>query len=82
MPISKSITNFLSSEVCVAARLQLATMADDPAYNTPAMYTSNQNYSDNQLSFVERHIQYLSTHQNVNVQTYIANLRLMTRNRS
>jgi hypothetical protein len=83
MQISKSVINFINSQIGVDARQQLTVMVNDPIYNTPATYTPNQTlYSDNLLPFVDKHINYLSTHQNVDVQTYVANLRLMTRSRS
>lgn len=82
MPTMKSIADFFSSDVGVDARLQLVCMSDDPVYNTRATYTSDQSmYPNNLVPFVDKHMRYLSTHPQVEMQTYIANLRLMTRSR-
>jgi hypothetical protein len=55
-------------------------MVENGAYHTVSSYSANAtNYPDHVISFVDKHMKYLSEHQAVNVDHYLSNLRLMTR---
>jgi len=68
---------FLASEDAVQIREELLRMTADPMYNTQPFYTP----LDNNLSFVEKHIRYLSEHPKLSSLEYLSNLRLMTKKR-
>lgn len=67
---------FLDSDPAEVARKELKRMFNDPMYNTQSRFTPMQNQA---LSFVDRHMKYLSEHPKLNPSHYLANLRLMTR---
>lgn len=71
--------NYLVSEDAVEAKAQLEAMVLNPMYNTRSFYTPQQ---EADFSFVEKHLAYLSEHPKLSTQTYLANLRLMTKARS
>lgn len=71
---------FPESEVGIQTRLELQKLLQDTNYTTSSEYNSNESlYPDNVISFVEKHMQYLSRHPAVNPTYYMANLRLMTK---
>lgn len=78
--ITYNITNkqkeFLDSEAGSNARRELKKMDGDPMYNTRSKFTPLQNQA---LSFVDRHMKYLSEHPKLDPKHYLANIRLMTR---
>lgn len=58
----------------------LHQMVEDNAYSTDSSYSANStNYPDNLIPFVDKHINYLRQHQNMDPKQYLANLRLMTK---
>jgi hypothetical protein len=67
---------FLDSDIAAEARKELKRMDGDPLYNTRSLFTPMQNQA---LSFVDRHMKYLSEHPKLNPTQYLTNLRLMTR---
>lgn len=72
--------NFLESLEGNAVREKLQIIADDILYNTPSSYNTNSDlFPDNQISFVEKHMNYLQNHPKVDPGMYLANIRLMTR---
>lgn len=80
MATTKKRINYHDSDEGLAIRQALYKMVADETYTTDASYSANlENYPDNLIPFVEKHLQYLNTHQNVDPQHYLANLRLMTR---
>jgi hypothetical protein len=80
MQTAKSRTNFISSEEGQEARTQLTNMLSNQDFNTRSTYSGNtEQYPDNVISFVEKHLNYLVKHPAVDVQQYLANVRLMTR---
>lgn len=80
MVASQKTRDFLSSKIGLETREKLRAMQSDATFSTADSYTPNTTmYPDNVLSFVDKHMDYLSTHLEVNVQTYLANLRLKTR---
>ncbi len=83
MSTFKKRINFPESEEGIKTKQQLVMMVTDGTYATVSSYNSNaQLYPDNDISFVDKHMRYLSEHQNVNPQQYLSNLRLMTRVRT
>ena len=68
---------FIDSETAFEIKEQLRVMEDDPKYHTKSSYSPTCEGSD--ISFVDKHFAYISTHPAVNPQMYVANLRLMTK---
>jgi hypothetical protein len=61
----------------------LIIMSKDVAYNTGSSYSANVSlYPDHKIPFVDKHVQYLNLHPNIDPQQYLSNLRLMTRSKS
>lgn len=80
MPTYKKKPPFFETEEGLEIRQVLIKMAADPAFNTLASYSANtETYPDNQIPFVNKHMNYLRTHPATDPRHYIANLRLMTR---
>lgn len=78
MAVTKRI-DFFSTEEGVNFLVTLEQMTADRAYNTPTTYTSNEKlYPNNQMSFVDRHMNYINTHPKIDADKYLSNLRLMT----
>lgn len=58
----------------------LQSMFEDRVYNTGSSYSANTAmYPDNLMPFIDKHMNYLIAHPSIEANTYIANLRLMTR---
>jgi hypothetical protein len=70
--------DFLASEDAVVVREQLEAMVTSTAYHTASFYTPSQ---EEEMSFVEKHLAYLSDHPKLNVNEYLSNLRLKTKHR-
>jgi hypothetical protein len=70
---------FLSSEEAITIREQLIIMMSDPHYNTRSTYTPLQ---VEDMTFVDKHIAYISEHPKLNPTEYMANLRLKTKLRN
>ena len=80
MSTTKKKVHFTESEEGIEIKKMLHSMAEDLAYNTQSSYSANAAiYTDNVISFVEKHMLYLSTHPTTDPQHYMSNLRLMTR---
>jgi hypothetical protein len=80
MALPKKQADFLESADGVKIRELLFKMAADASYNTDASYSSNTDlYPNNRIPFVDKHMNYLMVHQDVDPIHYLANLRLMTR---
>jgi len=76
----KKRINFFDSEEGNEVRRELRQMAADSGYTTESSYNANDVlYPGHDMSFVQKHMHYLNTHQNVNPQQYLSNLRLMTK---
>mgnify|MGYP001160619238 CR=1 FL=1 len=77
---TKQRTGFLESEEGLAIRRVLESMATDSAYNTVSSYSANTaKYPDNVIPFTDKHMEYLSKHPHLELNAYIANVKLMTR---
>lgn len=80
MAVSFKQANYYHTEEGQTALATLKEMATNIRYNTQSTYSSNSDaYPDNQMPFVDHHMRYLSMHQAVNIDHYLANLRLLTR---
>jgi hypothetical protein len=80
MPYLKKKNNFSDTQDGDDARRVLEAMVLDARYNTAASYSSKTEiYPDNLRPFVDKHMEFLSTHPDTNPAHYLANLRLMTR---
>ncbi len=82
MSTVKSRTHYLETEEGINILEALEQMVADPRYNTAPTYSANSTqYPDNLIPFVDKHMNYLTTHPKVDAEMYIANLKLMTRAR-
>jgi hypothetical protein len=76
----KQRRGFLDSEEGRAIRRTLQLMTSDSRYNTTSTYHPNAiRYEDNLIPFVDKHMDYLNAHPQLDAQMYIANIQLMTR---
>ena len=72
--------NFFESEEGHKAKASLQSMANSSGFHTKSSYSANTTvYPGNTISFVDKHMNYLNAHRDLNPDQYIANLRLMTR---
>lgn len=80
MPSTKKRISFYESIDGVDVKERLLLMVTDTAFNTDSSYTANSNlYPDNKISFVDKHMQYLSLHPAIDPYHYLSNLRLITK---
>lgn len=80
MPSYKKKPDFFTTEAGAKAKDDLEAMQNNQAFNTPSCYTANTvRYPANNMTFAEKHLDYLKNHPNTNPDQYIANLRLITR---
>lgn len=72
--------SFLDSAEGVRILEVLTKMSEDTIYNTEASYSANTDqYPNNLIPFVDKHMNYLYVHPSVNIEHYVSNLRMMTR---
>lgn len=76
MTLSLKTKQFLESELAEELRAELITMMQDPSYNTRPTYSAAVNDT---ILFVDKHMNYLSVHLNVDPAQYMSNLKLITR---
>jgi hypothetical protein len=80
MSLIRKTAAFWESPAGVQVKDSLKEMAEDERYNTNPSYSANTDaHPDNLISFVDKHMNYLSSHPSTNPEHYLANLRLMTR---
>ncbi len=80
MAATKKKVSFVDSEEGLAIERSLQLMARDRSYNTKSSYSANAvKHPNHRISFVDKHMNYLSAHPNLDPQHYVANLRLITR---
>jgi hypothetical protein len=71
--------SFLDSEEGKNIRRVLHSMTLDNSYNTVSNYSSNRiKYPDNLIPFIDKHINYLNAHPNLEADQYLANIKLMS----
>lgn len=82
MPSTKKRSNFLESEEGVRAKEKLEAMVENNDFITTDGFSADmEQHPDGVISFVDCHMEYLRTHPQIQVDHYLANLRLRTRNR-
>ena len=69
--------DFLTSAEGIAAHADLVAMEKDKGYKTVATYSPAS--ENGHLSFIDKHMNYLSSHASVNAAQYVSNLRLITK---
>lgn len=80
MQAVKRRSNFFDSDDGKDVKQKLEYLLQDKGYNTIPSYTADTvTYPDNQIPFVNRHMDYLNTHPNLDSELYLANIRLKTR---
>ena len=67
---------YLDSDIAKLVNIELEAMAASSEYNTESSYSPS---STERITFVDKHMKYLSTHQKVDYRHYISNLKLMTK---
>lgn len=83
MATVKKRVSFFESEEGVEIKECLLGMTKDKTYNTGSTYSANGiTYPDNLIPFVDKHMNYLNSHPSIDPNQYVANLRLMTRQRA
>lgn len=68
---------FLNSPEAAEIRDELTRMMNDSRYNTRPSYSA---LAKGEVLFVDKHLNHLSLHRNVNPSHYMSNLRLITKN--
>jgi hypothetical protein len=82
MSTSTKKVPFAESEAGVAALATLQALFANTAHTTESGYHVNEElHPNNSIGFVEKHMEYLSTHSSINPDYYLSNLRLMTGSR-
>lgn len=80
MAVTNKKVQFTDTETGIKVREILCNMVEDQAYNTRPSYSADTTrYPDNLMPFVDKHMNYLSSHANLNAEHYISNLRLLSR---
>lgn len=80
MSVSKQKADFLQSPAAAKFKEELLKMAASSKYNTCSSYVrSTPEHPDNQISFAEKHLQYIANHPDTDPAHYLANLKLKTR---
>ncbi len=80
MSTYKKKVSIFESEKGAEIEQALRLMATDSTYNTTASYVANTAvYPDNRITFVEKHMNYLNNHQDIDPDQYLSNLRLIAR---
>jgi len=81
MRTSRKITlraqEFLSSSDGKLVRAELQAMMESEGYNTASTYSPAAH--EGNLTFIDKHMDYLSSHLNVDAAQYVSNLRLITK---
>lgn len=80
MAVLKNRNDFFDSEEGKEIRKQLQAMAMNDAFSTASSYSANTTlYPDNLIPFVDKHMNYLKGHPNLDASKYVDNVRLMVR---
>lgn len=69
--------DFLVSEEGQAVYDELCKMVSNKEYNTSSTFSPSA--KDGTLLFIDKHMNYLCTHLDVNADQYLSNLRLITK---
>ncbi|MBC7512787.1 hypothetical protein H7142_03985 [Candidatus Saccharibacteria bacterium] len=76
MAVTIRTQRFLDSQAAETVRLELIEMMEDPVFNTRVSYSAALN---GDISFVDKHMNYLSSHLAVDPDQYMSNLKLITK---
>lgn len=76
MKITPAMNKYLESDVAKSVCEELELMVANPNYRTESSYSPS---SEERLSFIDKHLRYLGTHQSLDYRHYISNLKLMTK---
>lgn len=76
MAVATKTKEFLASQQAEEIREELSRMMNDEHYNTPSTYSAA---AKGDVLFVDKHMNYLSSHLSVDPAQYLSNLRLKTR---
>jgi hypothetical protein len=72
--------NFYETDKASEVKAILVKMQTDLLYATGSTYSANaEKHPDHLITFVEKHMEYLNTHPDVNPDQYVANLRIITK---
>ena len=74
--INKRTKSFFESEEGITLRDELIKMVKSDDYNAKTKYST---LSESGLSFVDKHMNYMSLYPNLNCSQYVSNLKLMTK---
>jgi hypothetical protein len=69
--------NFITSPEGIEAHSILMAMVNDEGYKTVSTYSPSS--ADGNLLFIDKHMNYLSSHTAVNAGQYVSNLKLITK---
>ena len=76
----KKRTNFLDTEEAQVVKIELQEMLKNPKYATKDSYSADVvKYPSHSVGFVDKHMDYLQKHPNVNADYYLANLKLISK---
>jgi hypothetical protein len=76
----KQRKGFVDSEEGKAIKQKLQLMTTNSLYNTASSYSTNSAvYPDNLIPFVDKHMNYLVAHPQLESSKYFANLQMITR---
>jgi hypothetical protein len=67
---------FIHSEAAVELREELMAMENDPTFHTVGTYMPSLK---SEISFCDKHFDYMTTHQDIRPSDYMNNLRLKTK---
>lgn len=80
MPTLNKRSGFFESQEAEEIKKELQKMTESSLYETSSTYIANNSlYADHQIPFIDKHMNYLSTHPSLDPQMYLSNLRLITR---
>ncbi len=78
--MQKRGSDYPDSEEGRDIRQKLLSMAASTTYNTTSTYSANnQVYPDNLIPFVDKHMNYIMNHPNIEASKYLANIKLISR---
>lgn len=71
-------STFFKSDEGVQLRDELTKMTQSDEYNTRTMYSPSDKDG---VTFIDKHMKYMSLYPNMNCQQYVKNLKLMTKSK-
>lgn len=73
-------TNFIETQAGMMLKVKLEHMQASDLYITKSSYTPNTDkYEDNLIPFVDKHMNYILAHPQLDPEMYISNLKILTR---